>query len=704
MMDPTGRAERRIPAAAGAGLVVPLELSRADAAARQAPRQPIVRIHLLGTMRATTYLGQGILPRGRKARALLGILALARGDAVSRARLAGLLWDRVPDHQARTSFRQALRELSAAMGALADELIGGDRDSVRLDADLCWVDALAMLSPEPLPAPSLRGDLASLCSGDLLEGLDGVSVSFDHWLLAERTRFADRLRALLEAELLQLDQAGGDARHRAATARRVIAFEPTHERASRVLMRALADLGERGQALREFERCRDALRSCLDVEPSQETRALHQALRTFTGGRDDTAEPAVAPEPPRERPRLRPVTTVCDRLRVGVMPLRAVRRTCGDDLVASLSQEIAAALARFRWFDVIAPMSLTARPSAIDETMFRHKQLHYVVDGEVSGNDDRFQVSVQLLDVSQDVRPVWSDRFALTRDAIERVNEVIVAPVVARIDPVILFIEGQKPQPRRSGATALVLRAVPLMFSMERDKYEEAGRLIERALDIDPDNAKAAAWGAFWRVFYVGQGWARDHAAAFVTAQDLAVRAIRLDPENAEALAIYGHLCAFLDKDFDSAMHYFDRASRVNPNLAFMWAMSAPTWCYVGEPDLALARLDRYRDLAPLDPIFPLWEYFYAVAYVFKGDYEQAVSIGRRAAKANPSFVNGYKPLIAALGHLGRREEAAPFVAKLLALEPGFTVETFGRAYPFRRPADRERYMRGLLLAGVPAA
>ena len=684
-------------------MVVPLELGRTVEATRHTPRQPIVRIHLLGTMRATSYLGHGMLPRGRKARALLGYLSLVRGEAVPRARLAGLLWDRVPDHQARTSFRQALRELSTAMGPLADELIRGDRDTVRFDASLCWVDAIAMLSPDPLPVSSSRGDLVSLCDGDLLEGLDGVSVSFDHWLSAERTRFADRLRALLEAELQQLDQQGGDAERRAATARRVIAFEPTHERASRVLMRSLADLGERAQALREFERCRDALRSSLDVEPSPETRALYQALRTFSGSRSEAGEPAAAPEPPRERPRLRPVAPVCDRLRVGVMPLRAARRSRGDDLVSSLSQEIAAALARFRWFDVIAPMSLMARPSVIDETMFRRKQLHYVVDGEVSGNDDRFQVSVQLLEVSQDVRPVWSDRFELTRDALDQVNETIVAPVVARIDPVILFIEGQKPQPRRSGATGLVLRAVPLMFSMERAKYEEAGRLIESALDIDPDNAKAAAWGAFWQVFYVGQGWARDHAAAFATAQELAVRAIRHDPENAEALAIYGHLCAFLDKDFDSAMHYFDRASRVNPNLAFMWAMSAPTCCYIGEPDLALARLDRYRDLAPLDPIFPFWEYFYAVAYVFKGDYEKAVAIGRRAAKANPSFVNGYKPLIAALGHLGRREEAAPYVAKLLALEPGFTVESFGRAYPFRRPADRERYMQGLLEAGVPA-
>jgi hypothetical protein len=33
---------------------------------------PIVRIHLLGPMRATSYLGEDVLPRARKARAILG--------------------------------------------------------------------------------------------------------------------------------------------------------------------------------------------------------------------------------------------------------------------------------------------------------------------------------------------------------------------------------------------------------------------------------------------------------------------------------------------------------------------------------------------------------------------------------------------------------------------------------------------------------
>jgi tetratricopeptide (TPR) repeat protein len=157
-----------------------------------------------------------------------------------------------------------------------------------------------------------------------------------------------------------------------------------------------------------------------------------------------------------------------------------------------------------------------------------------------------------------------------------------------------------------------------------------------------------------------------------------------------------------LDKDFDSALYYFDRALKLNPNLAFIWALSAPTYCYIGEPGLALQRLDRYRDLAPFDPYFRYWEIASTIAYTFKGDYERAVSIGRRAVKANPEFSNAYKPVIAALGHLGRRDEAAPYIKKLLSLEGNFTVASFGKVYPIRKLEDRERYMQGLRLAGVP--
>jgi DNA-binding SARP family transcriptional activator len=701
MNDPFSAARRR--------KIVPLEFGEnAEIGHSPAVSRPIARIHLLGRMRAMTYLGDSILPRGKKARALLGYLCLASGARVPRASLATMLWDRVGDALARASLRQALRELSAAMGAFADELILVDRDTVGLRADVCWIDAVALLAKEPPASNSPRGDLsprsdlAVLCAGNLLEELDDASPGFDQWLLGERTRFSAQLRGLLEAEIRQIDQPGCDAKQLAAVARRLIAFDPTHEGASRVLMRALMKMGERAQALWEYARCRDALRNLLDAEPSSETQALHETVRAYSGS-DGEAD---APSDPDRAPcaashSLRPLAGR-SRLRVGVLPFRGDRSLNEESLAFSLSQEIATALARFRWFDVIAPVSLMCKPSPGYVTAFQltPKELDYVVDGSIAGSGEHYEIGVRLLDLAQHAQPVWSNSFKLAVGELHHLEEIVTARIVGQIDPVTLFIERRPKRQERYGTTGLIFLAIPLIYSMERKKYEEAGALINQALEIDPDNGKVLAWAAFWQLWYAGQGWTQDFAGALTNAERLCLRAIRSDPDNAEALGIYAHACAW-KREFDSALYFFDQALRLNPNLAYIWALSALTYCYIGDPDTALSRLERYRNLAPLDPYFCFFENAYTIAYTFKGEYEQAVLIGRRALKINPNFVAGYKPLIAAFGHLGRRDEAEPYIEKLLSIEPDFSVEGFGKTYPFKREIDRARYMEGLRLAGV---
>src|SRR5262249_52830677 len=227
---------------------------------------------------ATSYLGDDVLARARKARAALGYLCLASGARVPRGRIASLLWDRVSAEQARTSFRQVLSDIVAAMGALAPELISTGRATVRLNSDVCWIDALA-LAKSPY-SDSTGADLAALCAGELLEGLDQVSASFGQWLAKERIRFKERLAASLSAVLQQVDRGDFDPEQVETVARRLLSFDPTHQDAWNALMRALAKRGERDQALREYERCRETLWVAARVKPLTETEQLYQRIRT----------------------------------------------------------------------------------------------------------------------------------------------------------------------------------------------------------------------------------------------------------------------------------------------------------------------------------------------------------------------------------------------------------------------------------------
>jgi DNA-binding SARP family transcriptional activator len=660
------------------------------------PRRPSVRIHLLGSMRATSYLGDDVLPRSKKARAALAYLCLTRGARESRTRLATMLWDRVNANRARGNFNMALSELTSAMGPLAAELIATARATVRVNTDFCWVDALALLK-SPYSDPATRADLAVLCPGELLEGFDGLSESFGEWLAKERIRFKEKLTASLNAVLRHVDRGDFDPEQVEGVARRLLAFDPAHQDAWNALMRALAKRGKQEQALHEYERCRETLLVAGQIKPLRETEQLYGRIRTQVALTSIASAGHASIDHDRTARDIRKPLPGRDRLRIGVLSFREVDCNNEKGLGLSLSHEIAAGLARFRWFDVIGPTALRRDRS----TDGQQAKLDYVIDGTISGSGRQLQISVRILDLAGQAQPVWSERFDIALSHLHRLDELVTTRIVGLIDPVILHIEGQPKRRERYGATGLLLLAIPMTFSMEREKYEQAGKLIQHALALEPDNAMAHAWAAHWHLFYGGQGWAKDFDKTNERAEHHALKAITLDPENAEALGIYAHCSSRITGDFDRALAFFDRALRVNPSLAFNWALSGCTYSYIGEPDIALQRLQRYRALAPPDLYFSWFETLYTIAYTFKGDYQRAVLAGRRAVDANPDLVNGYKPLVASLGHLGWRDEAQLYVRKLLSLEPNFTVEKFGLTYPIKKTSDRERYVEGLRLAGI---
>ena len=87
--------------------------------------------------------------------------------------------------------------------------------------------------------------------------------------------------------------------------------------------------------------------------------------------------------------------------------------------------------------------------------------------------------------------------------------------------------------------------------------------------------------------------------------------------------------------------------------------------------------------------------------HLLVGDYEAAVNLGRRAVQLNPGFSSSYKGYLAALGHLHRTEEASDVRARLLDLEPEFSVQSAIARSPITQPKDLERYAEGLRRAGL---
>jgi DNA-binding SARP family transcriptional activator/TolB-like protein len=670
-----------------------------------------MRMRLIGQMEAWTLTSENVLPAGRKTRALLAVIALSSPRPALRGRLAELLWSRRPEEQARASLRQEIHRLLESLAPCGTDILMVTRDHISLRPGVVWVDV-----EEVMRATTDQPASLSLLDGDLLEDLDGIDPTFDAWLTTERERLRDRARTVAEA--LLREQIEPEAAIPAA--QRLLQIDRAHEGAWRALMRAHAARGERGMAIQAYDRCRAVLADLLDASPSVETQKLLAEIRGPSGSRMPLRPPAPPPppepdaikepdEPPAVlEPRIQEIRPTRGGAHVGVLPLQLVGTSEEEShLAPGLAEEITTALARFRWMFVVASNSL-ARFAADtrDETAIRRTfGIDFLVDGSIQKVRNRMRITVRLLDLRAGNQVVWARRFDRQSNDILSLQDEIAAEVVAQIDPEILLIEAKRSASRPPiDATAydLVLRAIPLIGRMERNALVNAGEYLSHAIELEPEYAAAYAWYAYWHIFYVGQGWADDPRQMMEEAGTLAERAIVLDPFDARALAIAGHVRAFLHRRLHEALSLHERALSLNPNLAMAWALSAITYAYLGEPEEAERRANRYKKLSPLDPSAFIFDGFFTVIYLLKRDYESAVVAGRSVTQINSALSAGFKPYLAALGHLRRSQEAAMVRGKLLEIEPEFTVERFIATSPFERDSDREHYAQGLRLAGVP--
>lgn len=222
-----------------------------------------------------------------KAQELFSYLLLQRGRRFPRETLGSLLWPEGTPAQCRKYLRQALWQVQSALEPLAaapdaaliraegDWLAGNPEAPLDLDvAAVARAAALVQATPGPLVearVAAVAADAVQRYAGDLLEGW------YQDWCLFER----ERLQLLYLALLDRLTGHCERERQYAAGiayAARILQLDHAQERAHRRLMRLYCLAGDRTAALRQFDRCRAALREELGVEPGKRTTALRDQI------------------------------------------------------------------------------------------------------------------------------------------------------------------------------------------------------------------------------------------------------------------------------------------------------------------------------------------------------------------------------------------------------------------------------------------
>ena len=674
----------------------PIGSNTADRASRDRPAT--LKLTLFGHMRADDAAGCSVLPRGRKTRAVLAILALSPRGMAPRSHIASLLWSVRENEQARASLRQAVHELQLALSAAGPRLLRADRNNIAL-AHAGISSDIETLTRTVLPG----ADVLNLFAHPLLEDLRGLDIAFDNWIEHQSRRL--KQQGITIGEALLAATAGTAAATKVAAL--MLRIDETNTGAWQAAIGAQVALGEHAGALSAYERYRAALARTGERTPAARIEEMVAAIP-----RAGAPQPGATGFEARASPPPGRAYGADGVVRLGVYPLRPIEPHIGDELAVALVEEITTALAQFRWitcFANILPWSAdgSSRPRDADSASRASQpppQFDFLLDGTLQRSGGHIRVIVQLSDVRAGRTVVWARRFDRDVTDIFALQDEIAAETAAQIDTALLLWEGERVRHRQRGdpdAVDLMLGAIPSIYRLESTLFRKAGELLETALALDSGNAAVHAWLAYWHLFLVGQGWASDSEAATARAAQLAERAVGLDARDARAVTLAGHVRGFLNKRPGEAASLHDRAIALNPNLALAWCFSGLTQSYLGEHAEAIRRIDRAQRLAPHDPHGFFFDTARIMPHLLRREFGTAAAIGRRAIALNPGFSSAYKGMLSALGHLGRHEEAAALCRRLLQLEPQFSVRDAIARSPLIREEELNLYVDGLRRAGL---
>ena len=241
-----------------------------------------LRIYLTG--RVSIENGETLVEErelaGRQGRLAFAFLAGERHRPIPREELVSVVWRDTPPNEIETALNAILSKLRSALkkaGSTAGVEVRARTIEIRLPADV-WIDLEHAANAVDEAEGSARGSdpkrawsaavtAVIIARRGFLPGEEGP------WIEARRTR----LRSLLVRALHTLSHiTASNGEHALALqyATEIIEIEPFQETGYRYLMQMHAHMGNRGEALRVFGKCRELFRDELGADPSQETERL----------------------------------------------------------------------------------------------------------------------------------------------------------------------------------------------------------------------------------------------------------------------------------------------------------------------------------------------------------------------------------------------------------------------------------------------
>ncbi len=330
--------------------------------------------------------------------------------------------------------------------------------------------------------------------------------------------------------------------------------------------------------------------------------------------------------------------------------------------------------------------------------------VRYILQGSIRSVGEIVRLSVSFED-AQTGETIFGEKCEFPHRELFAIQDNIVRKIVSRVAPNVraLELEGALRKPAGNfTAYQCTLRALDLMRTLNREEFQKAKEQLDRAMELDPDFVLPIAWAVRWHTIRLGQNWTEDRQKDIDAVRDLASRAVNLDRQNPLALAAYGHVKSYLERDYTTAMVYYDRARQVGPSHAIVWILSSATLAYQGKGAEAVAHAKHGLELSPND--YELYQFydFLCFAHYCNAEYEEAFTWAKLSHSENPKYASNILLTLACASALGNTKQVEASRKALLEVYPTFNLKDYRTTCPIQENDFRNLYLGHLEAAGLP--
>ena len=465
-------------------------------------------------------------------------------------------------------------------------------------------------------------------------------------------------------------------------------------------IQALADPGgiyiSRGAA----DQVRDKVPIKIETRGEQTVKNIARPIEVFciiAEDRDVTAKAVHKSESRVQTP------IVAENPAIAVLPFVNMSGEPEQEFFADgITEDILTELSRFRELLVISRNSVFAykgKPINVQKVA-KELGVQYVVEGSVRKSGSRVRITAQLIDAETD-RHLWAERYDRELADIFAIQDEVTSSIVSILPGrVAAAAQGrvQRKPPENLVAYECVLAGKLFHHRSTRADNEEALRMLERAIALDPGYAHAHAWKACVLGQSTVTGWCADVKTTRLALIGELTKALSLDENDSDVHRVLAAVNLTVHHDHDKALHHQERALALNPNDDLIVVQQGEVLTWIGRAEEGIEWIQKAMRLNPYHP-----EHFWGSlgrAYFVRRRYGEAIKAFQRRSRTSQTH---WAFLAACYAQLGDAAAAKGAAQELLQRAPDFSIERFIATQHYQHESDREHHRAALVKAQLPA-